>query len=143
MAIGDEWTVFKYEWDMAVGLAAYLQPDPHAKRDPILTNAIAECMVLHSRILIEILLSHGSQPDDINPSKLIPGFESRHIASLETAYGENRTENSPRWQFNKLLAHATTHRGEKHDYVDAINAVWPHILKIMQDIRLPNPPIDV
>jgi hypothetical protein len=139
MAAGDEWTVLRYEWNMARLLFAYLLPQKYDALELTLQNAVVECLVLHTRILAEILLSDGKGADDIRLERLLPGFQSKNIERLKSAYGAGK--GSPRWQFNKLLAHATLHRSDSHDYVHATNAVWPHILKIMDEVKLARPPI--
>jgi hypothetical protein len=141
MAAGDEWIVLRYEWNMARLLFAYLLPQKYDELELTLQNAVVECLVLHTRILAEILLSDGKGPDDIRLESLIPGFQSIDIERLRSAYGSGN--GSPRWQFNKLLAHATSHRSESHNYVDATSSVWPHILKIMRDVKSAGPPIDL
>ncbi|HEV3301978.1 MAG TPA: hypothetical protein VG055_20150 [Planctomycetaceae bacterium] len=103
-------------------------------------NAIVESLVLHTRILTAILLSEG-RADDIKVKEVIPGFESAHVDALRAAYGAD-VEGTPHWQFNKLLAHATIHRSEGHEYLPALKAVSPHIMRIMEDVRRTNPPVN-
>jgi hypothetical protein len=142
LAKGDEWDVFEYEWNMARLLWATLAANTYQNFEQTIKNVVVEGLVLHTRILIEILLSNKGEPDDIVLSELMPTFNSSHIAALRAAYGESKTVHAPRWLFNKMLAHATAHRANTHDYIVPLRAVWPHIFAIMAELatHTPAPP---
>jgi len=140
MASNDVWDVFEYEWNMARLLAHYVAEPVHSGLEWTLQNVVVKGFVLHTRILTEILLSSGPRRDDIRLCDLLPNLNSRHVDSLRTAYGDSKTPHSPKWQFDKLMAHATTHRSDSHDYLVALQAVWPQIEKVMKDVLVTNPP---
>ena len=96
--------------------------------------AISESLILHLRVLAEIILSRGRWPDDINLNELFPNFHSNSISDLNKAYGLHTERNTPCWRFNKLLAHATTERSDSHNYTDAVEIFTPIIENILVDI---------
>src|SRR5580704_18327373 len=115
---------------MARNLSRIMSENRWAAYERWAKNAIVESLVLHTRILSDILLGKKTQPDDITVTDLIPGFSSTHTASLAAAYGDSKTVGSPCWQFNKLLAHATSHRSDSHEYLPALKALSPHIVRM-------------
>jgi hypothetical protein len=131
-----EWTVYNYERDMVLALCNHL-PTPENNK-PLsweLGNAAIEALVLHTRILTDILVSKGREPDDINLTKLLPGFNSVNIDALKSAYGTRNAKDSPCWQFNKLMAHATSHRKDSHEYLPALKITLPIIGKLLDEIE--------
>jgi len=141
MAAGDEWQVFHYEWAMVRNLVRRTK-ERWDSLNLWCRHAIVESLVLQTRILADIFLpTPKSKPDDIKITDLIPGFSSPHTASLAAAYGDSKTVGCPCWQFNKLLAHATRHRGNSHQYGPALAEMWPHIERIIEDIKRTNPPV--
>jgi len=58
-----------------------------------------------------------------------------HIAEMKSAYGDYKTENSPCWQFNKMLAHLTKERGFRQSYQEALDTVDPLIHKIVSELE--------
>jgi hypothetical protein len=143
MAKGDEWIVFKYEWDMFCNSTVIIAQNKWTGWDLWSKNAIVESLVLHTRVLTDILLSKTQNSDDIKITDLIPGFSSPLLASLQTAYGDSKTQGCPCWQFNKLLVHATRHRSNSHDYLAALKPVCSLIVRIVAEIRAtsPTPPV--
>lgn len=97
-------------------------------------NALTESLILHIRILTGIILSYYKYPDDITLKNILPGFNSNYIEDLRISYGTNKDINSPCWQFNKLLAHASTERSDAHNYSEAVELLTPIIEKILNNI---------
>jgi hypothetical protein len=101
----------------------------------IINNALTESRVLHTRILIEFLLSEGNYDDDIKLKDLEPKWAENEglklINRLKDAYGDNKNPEDPRCVFNKMLAHATSKRTDKFDYTPYLNKVDPIILEIL------------
>jgi hypothetical protein len=64
---------------------ACLPPDTRAMvLGPAMSNAAAECLVLHIRILVEILVSvPAGTTDDICLCTLLPGFKSKLVNELK------------------------------------------------------------
>ncbi len=93
----------------------------------IIKNALVESSLLHMRILADIFLSRGKQPDDIHLERL--GFSvgeedvtlTDKVNALERVYGKSSVRESVCWTINKMLAHPTMHRSESHDYSDVFN----------------------
>lgn len=128
------WSVFDYEWKMASELWRYLSPEELGRYDLAIQNAVVESLVLHSRILVEILISKGSGDDDIRLDKLMPSFRSVKVAELTKVYGRNNDNGTPCWQFNKLLAHATTQRKVSHDYIEPLKKVWHVMTELLDEV---------
>jgi hypothetical protein len=116
LAHNDKWRVFDYEATMLLALSKYLSEDDLAKFDWAVGNAIVESAVLHTRVLAELLLSRGRMADDIRLKDLLPSLDTDSLRRLGDAYGDQKREGSPCWQFNKLLAHATIQRSDRHNY---------------------------
>ncbi|MCR4411674.1 MAG: hypothetical protein NUV77_04515 [Thermoguttaceae bacterium] len=98
-------------------------------------NAVTESAILHTRQLADILLSRGSQPDDINLQTLLPGFQPQGLNTLRQHYGDNRTANTPCWTINKRLAHATSQRGDSFDYSSLLNGLVPLLEGILVEVQ--------
>ena len=109
--------------------------------ESVLQNAVVESLVLHTRILTDILLSKKGGTDDIVLSDLLPGFSSPVLAKLADTYGKRDIEKSPCWQFNKMLAHPTKHRSSSHEYLPALRAVWAHIALLIEEIAKMRSPV--
>src|SRR5258708_65015 len=130
------WIVFDYEVEMFSSMIALLQtgyPD-FAKLPHNVRNAVVESALLHTRQLVEILLSRGHQRDDINLSELSGDFVPTRRDELEALYGGSSSVDSPCWTINKRLAHATTHRGSNYDYADVLNLLVPLIADIIREV---------
>ena len=99
-------------------------------------NALVESSLLHIRILTDIFLSRGKRTDDINLKQLGFGTNStkpvfaEKINALTRAYGEASDQTSNCWILNKMLAHPTTHRTERHDY----SALFASLNKPLKEI---------
>ncbi len=133
----DPWVVFDYEVDMFRNLCALLATGnpQYQLLSHYIQNAIVESAVLHTRILVDILLSRGSHSDDINLSELVPGFECPEIDQLRQTYGHRNDDNTPCWAFNKMLAHATGERTDSFDYSAPLNLLAPLINNIVDRIN--------
>jgi hypothetical protein len=128
----DKWSVYRYEVDMFKSLQEFVASEKTAQFPRPVNNAIAESLLLHTRILADILLSRNEQ--DLNLAVLLPGFHSTNIKNLEDAYGNNKIEHSPCWSLNKLLAHSTSYRGDSHDYTEIFEKVKTPIYLALEDV---------
>ncbi len=131
------WTVYDYEvdmfsqtWDMC------LMGANKTFRYPI-SNAIVESMLLHLRILVDILISKGSSPDndDIKLKNLLPKFDSVLIGTLRIKYGTRSKVRSPCWTLNKMLAHPSMLRSNNYKYDDVLNIMVPCIMPLLDEIE--------
>lgn len=131
------WDVFDFETWMFRALLNNRLPQQvqHDQAWQWLRNAKTECLVLHTRVLVDILLSRGRQPDDINVRELLPGFESDFIATLDAAYGRSNEPDTPCWTFNKRMAHATVTRTSGYDYTECIQMLMPTIEALLSDVE--------
>ena len=137
MAIdSDPWQVFGYEewmWNETLRclLRGGLQPFPAFAR-----NAIIESLLLHTRILVEILLSRDKDPDGIRLKTLLPKFDSPRIAELNSAYGTTNLPGSPCQEINKRLAHATERRadGQGHDWTPVLKKLVPIVEPLLVEV---------
>ena len=141
------WGAFAYEVKMYTAmLVTYNSPATLPLFSVYFRNAIAESAVLHARILCDLFSSEGKSnghKDDIGFSDLFDDWETdkrygnlkSHIAEMNSAYGTHKTENSPCWQFNKMLAHLTKERDSRHSYEDALKTVGPLIQRIVSELE--------
>jgi hypothetical protein len=130
------WVVYDYEIGMfnemrgacALGVGSMFQ-------QPI-ANAIIESMLLHLRILVEILLSGGLDPDgdNIKLTDLLPTFKSPLIEVLRDRYGNRRTPGSPCWTLNKMLAHPSRLRSHTYTYDPVLKVLLPALLPLLDEI---------
>jgi hypothetical protein len=91
-------------------------------------------MLLHLRILVDILLSRGAGNDDIHLTDLLPGFKSSLVTQLKTGYGDNKTIGCPCWELNKRLAHPTQIRSTSYNYDHVLNALVPVVMRLLDEI---------
>ena len=133
----DAWVVFGYEADMLLAMCNLLVPcnQEFALLSGNVRNAVVESALLHTRQLVDILLSRGSGSDDINLATLVPNHQPARLEELRQAYGNRNTEGSPCWTINKMLAHATTQRSSSFDYSSMLNGLAPIVADIVQDVR--------
>lgn len=120
-----DWTVYDYEADMFKGMYPHCRSDVVASR--YIKNAITESLLLHTRNLVDILLSRDSEPDAINLKTLLPGFTLTKHAELAGIFGSRKVEKSPCWTLNKMLAHSTNVRSEGFDYTTMMEQLRPVI----------------
>ncbi len=97
-------------------------------------NAVVESLLLHLRILVEILLSKGSDADDIKLTDLLPGFTSPLIEKLRVDYGTRAAVGSPCWTLNKMLAHPTHLRSNSYNYDPVLSVMLPTIWPLLDEI---------
>lgn len=122
--IKDEiWRILDYEVQMFLGTGHLRSLRIEGNNEAqLIRNALVESSLLHIRILTDIFLSRGKQPDDITLEVL--GFDSNaneptlaeNIKKLAMAYGKASDRESNCWIINKRLAHPTTHRTKGYDY---------------------------
>ena len=65
------WDVFDYERSMVVALSRRMTSAALAQLDWDVRNAVVESAVLHTRILCDVLLSRGTEADEITLKKLL------------------------------------------------------------------------
>ena len=126
--------VYDYERDMFTQMLRIGTTVECQKYPPPVQNAIVESMLLHLRILVDILRSHGRDKDDIKLTDLLPSFTSPLIDQLKTAYGDNKTVSSPCWELNKRLAHPTTVRSSSYTYNHVLQALVPIVGPLLDEI---------
>jgi hypothetical protein len=130
------WVVYDYEVGMfrdmhgacALGVGSTFQQS--------IANAIVESMLLHLRILVEILLSRGPDPDgdNIKLTDLLPGFKSPLIQELGNRYGNRGTPRSPCWTLNKMLAHPSRFRSYTYTYDPVLKVMLPVLLPLLDEV---------
>jgi hypothetical protein len=135
----DPWIVFDYEVDMFEKLSTgVLVPQQVLdSASPYLGNALVESELLHIRILAELLLSRGSSKSkaDITLKKLLPGFTSPEIATLDSLYGDCKKKGTACWTLNKMLAHATYFRADSYNYAPLVTSLARPIRKLTGQVR--------
>lgn len=107
----------------------------------LLDNLIAEGKILHIRNLCDFCTSR--KPDDIKPCDLFDDYHTddkyvrlrKLIESLSRQYGASHQKNSPRWVFNKKLAHPTKERGKRFEYGPYLNQIRPLLEKIIIEVE--------
>jgi hypothetical protein len=130
------WKVYDFEVRMFKEMLGISTTPAECHTFPeLVQHAIVESMLLHLRILVEILLSRGSFNDDIKLSHLLPRFSSSLVAQLRTAYGNSKTVGCPCWHINKRLAHATQIRSSSYTYDHALNALLPFVKPLLDQIE--------
>jgi hypothetical protein len=103
----------------------------------VLTNALAESFILHTRNICDILLSRTTKPDDIRLNDILvplPAALPPLVGRLRSIYGESNDPTSACWTFNKMLFHSTTHRRTRYDYSKFTLALMPPIRAIVQEL---------
>lgn len=137
------WNVFDYESYMYLYTYVFVnnfafESDNIEKQ--AIKNSYVESLMLHTRILSEILITKQEyDSDDINVDRIIPPEkQSNHLEKLllelNTAYGKSNEVGSPRWTLNKMLAHATLLRGSFYNYDHILEILHPLLLKIIEEI---------
>lgn len=127
------WVIYDFEEDMFRRTLLLSQGECNKFPHPI-PNAIVESMLLHLRILVDILLSRGRGTDDINLTDLLPGFRPPLVAQLKTVYGGSKKVGSPCWNLNKRLAHPTQVRSSSYNYSHLLNKLAPVVLPLLDQI---------
>lgn len=143
-ASDDPWIVFDYEIQMYFetrNLLRHLKnKDANNLINLITKNATVESELLHTRIMIEILISQGSENDDITLKDLMPKWYSTEnakllIGKLKNIYGKRDEKDSPRWILNKMLAHPTKWRTDRFDYGQVMRKIEPVVFEILSEIE--------
>jgi hypothetical protein len=134
----DAWRAFEYEVQMLHETRGRLS---RRIADGIVHNALVESSLLHTRILVDALLSRGRETDNVNLRKLLPGPSiSRGIRAavgmLKMSYGSRRRRGSPCWTLNKRLAHLTDVRGDSFNYRQLYAALDPLVLAALREVAL-------
>jgi hypothetical protein len=132
----DPWGVFDYEVDMLRGTMEICTHCAHVF-SWVIQNAIFESLLLHTRILCDILLSRRkcSKGDDIILEMLLPDFRSPKIQELDKLYGESTDEGKPCWIINKRLAHPTLVRSEGYNHSPWMNQLMPVLFSLVAEIQ--------
>jgi hypothetical protein len=140
------WGALAYEVKMYFNMrATFGNPATLLILSSFIRNAIAESTVLHARILCDLFSSESKRyADDIGFPDLFDDWETvgerymnlkSQIAQTKSAYGDSKIENSPCWQFNKMLAHLTKERSFRHTYEEALQTVEPFIHNIVSELE--------
>jgi hypothetical protein len=131
------WKAYEYEVDMFKGtLALCSGGDVTASCSRYVANAIVESLLLHTRIVIDMLLSRGIDPDNdaVRLTTLLPGFVPSRLGELKDLYGSRDIVESPCWTLNKRLAHSTNVRSDSFDYTRMVNDLRPVIQQCLDEI---------
>jgi hypothetical protein len=147
----DPWIVIEYEVKMFRAaldiLLRHTFPFPAGSVGRVLNNAVVESAVLHTRNLCEVFLPGGNpQPDDITLTGLFAdwGTNPRYDRAkdlinpdLGAAYGKSNTPGALRFDFNKRVAHSTTHRAQSsgYNYGLHLTKLEPIILDIIREFE--------
>lgn len=131
----DPWVVFDYEVSMFRALAEALDRQDSFNGRWELQNACVESLLLHIRILSDLLLGPG-QLDDITLDDLLPSAGLQGLAALRCSYGDARDANSVRWTLNKMLAHPTRARSGSFDYSDVLRRIIPPLEAVIDEVNL-------
>ncbi len=105
-------------------------------------NSHVESLLLHTRILVDIFLQEKNRKvDDIILKQILPvrlhsDYLKVLLSKLREVYGAGNIKNSPKWQLNKLLAHATHLRKSSHNYDSLIKKLHSILYDIIGEIQL-------
>ncbi len=133
----DPWEIVAYEARMLFDLCRVLNGETFNANNNVVKNAVVESVCLHTRILVNILLSKDfGEFDDIRLNHLLPGFQHSSVDRLRAAYGDGKPVQPPWpcWTLNKMIAHPTLQRGNSHDYTDVIKKLLPFIEEVWHEI---------
>lgn len=134
----DLWEVYDYEVHMLRSMCALLREGnlEYEGLSREVKNAVTESVVLHTRQLVDILLSRGNREDDLTLSRLLPNFQPNGLVSLRCHYGDTNKTDSPCWTINKRLAHATTQRDDRFDYSPLLNSLVPLLEVVLNEVQV-------
>jgi hypothetical protein len=118
-----------------------ISPDQNDPLHGVLKNRISEGRVLHTRNLCNFCTS--TLATDIRPSDLFDNYDAdpkykplrEHMKRLAQNYGRRKERSTPRWAFNKMLAHPTKDRGKGFDYSPFLNRVVPILHDIIGELE--------
>ncbi len=133
----DPWLVASYEVDMHEKLPV----DPQSL--DLVQNALTESRVLHARQLCEIFLDLGGDVDNVRLEHLVSDWPNRsecqHLIELrdelKRLYGRRDETDTPRWIFNKMMAHPTLERTDHYDYGKALERIAPTLRRMVDEIE--------
>jgi hypothetical protein len=128
------WEVYDYEVAMFQNMLSLCRNGDYKRYPEPIQNAVVESLLIHIRILIEILLDRDKEADAVRLETLLPKFTSTKIGELDATYGKRNIPGCPYWTINKRLAHSTNIRVAGFDYMKTINAVSPLILSLVSDV---------
>ncbi len=141
---GDQWKMIEYEVKMFYATYQKLfTRSSYSALPHVLKNALEESAVLHTRILCDVFLDHAKRSDDIALSHLLSGWPNdarcRDMRAmhdkLKSRYGKPNDPASPCRNFNKRLAHSTSHRGSEYDYRNILNELHPLIGDMIRELE--------
>jgi hypothetical protein len=129
------WEAFEYEVEMFFETRSRI---PGAD-DRIAKNALVESALLHTRILVDTLLSKPRELDDITlkgalPSTQWPDGLKAALEQLAAKYGLRNQEGLPCWTLNKRLAHLTAKRGPSWEYAPLLRELDPLIASVLAKV---------
>jgi len=105
-------------------------------------NAYVESLLLHTRILAEILvIDDYNNKDDIKLNDFIEVEKisdklNSLLKKLKRVYGKSQTKHTPRWRLNKMLFHASKERGISYNYSPVLIAMHELIILIIEEFSL-------
>jgi hypothetical protein len=129
-----DWTVYDYEVDMFKSMYVHCRSDVLASYSPHIRNAIVESLLLHTRNIVDILLSRDTEPDAINLKTLLPGFSPTQLGALAKLYGSGKAVGSPCWTLNKMLVHSTSLRTDHFNYTAMLETLRPVTSSCLDEI---------
>ena len=142
---GDKWQMIEYEIKMFYATyKKFSTRAPYDRLPYVLKNALEESTVLHTRILCEVFLSRSKRRDDIRLGDFLPdwpndpryGKMKATCDDLTAEYcGKSNHLESPCWNFNKRLAHPTSHRSREYDYRKNLDALYPLIHDMIRELE--------
>jgi hypothetical protein len=140
-----ELETLEYEAGMLQRALQILANEAQRLDELFLKNAITEIAVLHARSLCSVFIEYKPRKDDIRLSRLFPDWDAetngkyaeieKARSRLKAAYGDHNDPNSHHFAFNKLVMHATTHRGAYGLYDQAFADLMPIIEEIIRHIE--------
>jgi hypothetical protein len=140
----DPWLIVSYEVRMlAATCEIVLDGNALGQHRKVIANALEESAVLHTRILCEVFLSRGLEPDDIALGNLFPDYRSdakyamltQLVDALRVKYGNAVRQGTPCWVFNKMMAHPTSRRGISYDYTEILRKLVPSLWRVIREVE--------
>jgi hypothetical protein len=130
------WVVYDHEVSMLKELTNIMKSeDWRTDYSKTVSDAIVESTCLHTRILVDILISKSNRDDDIAIAKLLPDDSFQSVDDLSKYYGKSDEPNTPCWLINKKIFHPTTKRSSEGDYTKQLNELLPKIFSIHDEIQ--------
>jgi hypothetical protein len=102
-------------------------------------NALTDSRIVHIRVLTEVFLSRGEK-DEIKIDHLLPEWRNENIVvfnELERAYEEPLAAGeSPKVYIDKLLAHATSKRGDRFNWSPVVVRMNPPLMRVLKTLSM-------